>query len=109
MLSDEQIKKLEATANTIRQDIIAMLLEAKSGHSAGPLGMADVFTVLYQTDAIKHDPKNPDWEERDRIILSNGHICPVLYATMARAGYFPVEELKTLRKFGSRLQGHPHR
>ena len=97
------------TANMIRQDIIAMLLEAKSGHSAGPLGMADVFTVLYHTDAIKHDPKNPDWEERDRIILSNGHICPVLYAAMARAGYFPVEELKTLRKFGTRLQGHPHR
>ena len=108
-LSDEQIKKLEATANTIRQDIIAMLLEAKTGHSAGPLGMADVFTVLYHTDAIKHDPKNPEWEERDRIVLSNGHICPVLYAAMARAGYFPVEELKTLRKFGSRLQGHPHR
>ncbi|HCI04415.1 TPA: transketolase [Patescibacteria group bacterium] len=109
MLSDEQIKKLEATANTIRQDIIAMLLEAKSGHSAGPLGMADVFTVLYHTDAVKNDPKNPDWEERDRIILSNGHICPVLYAAMARAGYFLVEELKTLRKFGARLQGHPHR
>jgi len=109
MLSDEQIKKLEATANTIRQDIIAMLLEAKTGHSAGPLGMADVFTVLYHTDAIKHDPKNPDWKERDRIVLSNGHICPVLYAAMARAGYFPVEELKTLRKFGTRLQGHPHR
>src|SRR3990172_10234231 len=108
-LSDEQIKKLEAMANTIRQDIIDMLLEAKTGHSAGPLGMADVFTVLYHTDAIKHDPKNPDWEERDRIVLSNGHICPVLYAAMARAGYFPVEELKTLRKLGSRLQGHPHR
>ena len=109
MLSDEQIKKLEATANNIREDIIAMLLEAKSGHSAGPLGMADVFTVLYHTDAIKHNPKNPDWEERDRIVLSNGHICPVLYAAMARAGYFPVEELKTLRKVGTKLQGHPHR
>src|SRR3989339_1957968 len=109
MLSDEQIKKLEATANDIRQDIIAMLLEAKSGHSAGPLGMADVFTVLYHTDAIKQDPKNPDWEERDRIVLSNGHICPVLYVAMARAGYFSVEELKTLRKFGTKLQGHPHR
>ena len=108
-LIDEQIKKLEAMANTIRQDIIDMLLEAKTGHSAGPLGMADVFTVLYHTDAIKHDPKNPNLEERDRIVLSNGHICPVLYAAMARAGYFPVEELKTLRKFGTRLQGHPHR
>ena len=108
-LTDEKIKFLENTANKIRQDIITMLLEAKSGHSAGPLGMADVFTVLYFTDAVKHDSKNPEWEERDRVVLSNGHICPVLYATMARAGYFPVEELKTLRKFGSRLQGHPHR
>lgn len=108
-LSDEQIKKLEETACQIRQDVINMLLEAKSGHSAGPLGMADVFTVLYLTDALKQDPKNPDWPERDRIVLSNGHICPVQYAAMARAGYFPVDELKTLRKFGSRLQGHPHR
>ena len=108
-LSDEQVKELESIANQIRQDIIAMLLEAKSGHSAGPLGMADIFTVLYLTDAVKHDPKNPDWPERDRIILSNGHICPVQYATMAHAGYFPVEELMTLRKFGTRLQGHPHR
>lgn len=108
-LTDEKIKFLENVANTVRQDIIAMLLEAKSGHSAGPLGMADIFTALYFTDAVKHDPKNPKLEERDRVVLSNGHICPVLYATMAHAGYFPVEELKTLRKIGSRLQGHPHR
>lgn len=108
-LTDEKIKFLEGKANEIRQDIIAMLLEAKSGHSAGPLGMADIFTVLYFTDAVKHDPKNPNLKERDRIVLSNGHICPVLYAAMARAGYFPTEELKTLRKFGGRLQGHPHR
>jgi transketolase len=108
-LSDEQIKNLEEKACQIRQDIIAMLLEAKSGHSAGPLGMADVFAVLYLTDAIKQDPKNPNWEERDRIVLSNGHICPAQYAAMAHAGYFPIDELKTLRKFGSRLQGHPHR
>jgi transketolase len=108
-LTDEQLKNLECVACQIRQDIVEMLLEAKSGHSAGPLGMADVFTVLYFTDAIKRDPKNPEWEERDRIILSNGHICPAQYAAMARAGYFPVDELKTLRKFGSRLQGHPHR
>ena len=85
-----------------------MLLEAKSGHAAGPLGMTDVFTALY-FHALKHDPKNPEWSERDRLALSNGHICPVQYATMAHAGYFPVEELKTLRKFGTRLQGHPHR
>jgi transketolase len=86
-----------------------MLLEAGSGHSAGPLGMADVFTALYLGGVLNHDPKNPDWPERDRVVLSNGHICPVLYATLAYAGYFPIEELKTLRKFGSRLQGHPHR
>lgn len=108
MLSDEDIKSLELKANTIREDIIKMLVEAKSGHSAGPLGMADVFTVLY-FNVLNHDPRNPSWEERDRLILSNGHICPVLYATMAHAGYFPVSELKTLRKFGTRLQGHPHR
>ena len=107
-LHDDKIKFLENAANNIRQSIIEMLIEAKSGHTAGPLGMADVFTLLY-FHILKHDPKNPDWPERDRLILSNGHICPVLYATMAHAGYFPVEELKTLRKFGSRLQGHPHR
>jgi transketolase len=107
-LTDKKIKELELKANQIRQSIIEMLLAAGSGHTAGPLGMADIFTLLY-FHALKHDPKNPAWEERDRVILSNGHICPVLYATMAHAGYFPVEELKTLRKFGSRLQGHPHR
>src|SRR5690242_11594168 len=85
-----------------------MLVAAGSGHSAGPLGMADVFTALYFA-VLKHDPKNPMWPERDRLILSNGHIVPVRYAAMARAGYFPVEELMTLRKFGSRLQGHPER
>lgn len=107
-LSDEQILKLEETANKIRQDIIKMLVEAGSGHSAGPLGMADIFTALY-FHVLNHDPKNPEMEDRDRLVLSNGHICPVLYATMAHAGYFPIEELKTLRKFGTRLQGHPHR
>jgi transketolase len=99
--------KLQYIANDIRQDIIQMLVAAKSGHSAGPLGMADVFTALYFA-VMKHDPKNPSWEERDRLILSNGHICPVLYATLANAGYFPKKELLTLRKFGTRLQGHPH-
>jgi transketolase len=107
-LSDEKIKELEVQANTIRQSIIEMLLEAGSGHTAGPLGMADIFTALY-FHVLKHDPKKPDWPERDRLVLSNGHICPVLYATMAHVGYFPVSELKTLRKFKSRLQGHPHR
>ena len=102
------LKQLNLLANTIRQDIINMLAEAGSGHSAGPLGMADVFTALY-FNVLKHDSKNLDWQERDRLVLSNGHICPVLYATMANAGYFSKSELKTLRKLGTRLQGHPHR
>ena len=107
-LDDKKILELEKKANDIRQSIIEMLLEAKSGHSAGPLGMADIFTLFF-FHILRHDPKNPSWEERDRFVLSNGHICPVYYATMAHVGYFPVEELKTLRKFGTRLQGHPHR
>jgi transketolase len=107
-LTDIKNKDLEIKANDIRESIIEMLLAAGSGHTAGPLGMADIFTLLY-FHALKHDPKRPQWQERDRVVLSNGHICPVLYATMAHSGYFPVEELKTLRKFGSRLQGHPHR
>ena len=102
-------KDLKETANTIRQDIIEMLVEAKSGHSAGSLGMADVFTALYFGDVVKHNPKKPKWEERDRVIVSNAHICPVWYAALARAGYFPLKELKTLRKLGTRLQGHPSR
>ncbi|KKW20787.1 MAG: Transketolase domain protein [Parcubacteria group bacterium GW2011_GWA1_51_12] len=107
-LHEEKLKFLEETANKTRQSIIEMLVEAGSGHSAGPLGMADVFTAMY-FHILAHDAKNPDWEGRDRLVLSNGHICPVLYATMAHAGYFPVAELKTLRRFGTRLQGHPHR
>ncbi len=107
-LHDDRLKFLEEMGNTIRQDIIKELVAAGSGHSAGPLGMADVFTALY-FHVLNHRPKDPLWPDRDRVILSNGHICPVLYATLARAGYFPVEELKTLRKLGSRLQGHPHR
>ena len=102
------IHKLEETANLIRRDIIKMLVEAGSGHTAGSLGMADILTAVY-FHILNHDPAKPDWEKRDRLILSNGHICPALYAAMARAGYFPVSELKTLRKLGSRLQGHPHR
>lgn len=105
-ITDEN--KLAQIANQIRQDIIVELTAAGSGHTAGPLGMTDVFTVFY-FNILNHDPKNPAWEERDRLILSNGHICPVRYATMANAGYFPRSELKTLRKFGSRLQGHPER
>jgi len=107
-LHDEKLKYLEGLANRIRASVIEMLLEAGSGHSAGPLGMADIFTALY-FHVLRHDSKNPDWSDRDRLILSNGHICPVRYAAMAHAGYFPLEELKTLRKLNSRLQGHPHR
>lgn len=107
-LSAQEIKKLEEKANLIRQDIIKMLVSAGSGHSAGPLGMADIFTALY-FNLLNHDPKNPAKEDRDRLFLSNGHICPVRYATMAHAGYFPISELKTLRKLGTRLQGHPER
>lgn len=103
-----ELHDLETKANLIRQDVIRMLLEAGSGHSAGPLGMADIFTALYFS-VLNHKPNDPFWEERDRLFLSNGHICPVRYAAMAHAGYFPVEELMTLRKLGSRLQGHPER
>lgn len=102
------LKELSKKANEIRLDIIEMLTIAGSGHSAGPLGMADVFTALY-FNVLRHNPQNPAWEERDRLVLSNGHICPVQYVTLAHAGYFPKEELKTFRKLGSRLQGHPHR
>jgi len=107
-IHDDKVKELELIATEIRQDVIKMILEAGSGHPAGSLGMADVFTALY-FHVLHHDPKKPDWEGRDRLILSNGHICPVRYAAMAHAGYFPKEELMTLRKFGSRLQGHPER
>ncbi|MGH7156656.1 MAG: transketolase [Candidatus Saccharimonadales bacterium] len=102
------VADLEKKANTIRMDIIKMLEKAGSGHSAGPLGLADIFTALY-FKILKHDPENPDWEERDILVLSNGHCAPVLYATMANAGYFSRKELMTLRQFGSRLQGHPER
>lgn len=107
-LHDQKIKYLEEIANRIREMTVEMLLEAGSGHSAGSLGMADIFTALY-FHALNHNPKKPEWPDRDRLILSNGHICPVRYAAMAYAGYFPIAELKTLRKINSRLQGHPHR
>lgn len=107
-LHDDKLKELEKIANKTRQLIIESLLEAGSGHSAGPLGMADIFTAFY-FHILNHKPKDPGWPDRDRLVLSNGHICPVRYASMALAGYFPVSELKTLRKINSRLQGHPHR
>jgi len=104
----KSIKELKLMANTIRQDIIKSLTKAGSGHSAGSLGMADVFTALY-FNIMKHNPKKPLWNQRDFFVLSNGHICPGLYATLANAGYFRKKELLTLRKLGTRLQGHPHR
>jgi transketolase len=107
-LTETELKKLERTAEQIRETIIEMLVAAGSGHTAGPLGLADIFTAFY-FHILKQDPKNPDWDERDRLILSNGHVVPVRYAAMAHAGYFPVKECLTLRKFGSRLQGHPER
>jgi transketolase len=108
IVGEKKIKELELKAEAIRETIIEMLVAAGSGHTAGPLGMADIFAALY-FHILNQDPKHPDWEERDRLILSNGHIVPVRYAAMAHAGYFPVAECMTLRKFGSRLQGHPER
>ncbi|OGN09743.1 MAG: transketolase [Candidatus Yanofskybacteria bacterium RIFCSPHIGHO2_02_FULL_39_10] len=107
-IHDEKVKELEIIAEKARELVLEELISAGSGHTAGPLGMADIFTAMY-FHVLNHDPKNPDWPERDRLILSNGHICPIRYVSMAQAGYFPIEELKTLRKFGSRLQGHPEK
>jgi transketolase len=102
------VEDIQKKANQIRMDIIKMLEHAGSGHSAGPLGLADIFAALY-FKILKHNPENPDWEERDILVLSNGHCVPVRYATMANAGYFSRKELMTLRQLGSRLQGHPER
>ena len=107
-LTESDVLMLEAKAERIRETIIEMLVAAGSGHTAGPLGLADIFAAFY-FHILNHDPKNPDWEDRDRLVLSNGHTVPVRYSAMAHAGYFPVEECLTLRKFGSRLQGHPER
>lgn len=107
-LSAQELNDLSLKANTLRIDVIKMVTAAQSGHIGGPLGMADILTALY-FKVLKVDPSKPDWAERDRLVLSNGHICPVLYAALAHKGFFPIEELMTLRKLGSRLQGHPHR
>jgi transketolase len=107
-LDDEKIKWLAEKAKDIRVSIIEMLLESGSGHPGGALGLSDIFATLY-FHILKHDPTNPTWEERDRLVISNGHVCPVYYASLAHSGYIPLEELKTLRKLGSRLQGHPDR
>lgn len=105
MVKDE-LKKI---AKELRIETLSMLVQAGSGHPGGSLGMADVFTSLFFDNVMKYDPQNPSWDERDYFVLSNGHICPIMYATLAKAGYFPMVELGSLRKFGSRLQGHPHR
>ncbi len=107
-LHEKKIRRLEFIANKLREDVIRMVSGAGSGHVAGPLGMADIFAAFY-FHILNHNPKNPGWGGRDRLVLSNGHICPVQYAALARAGYFPLEELNTLRQLGSRLQGHPYR
>lgn len=101
--SSEDLSKL---AVTIRRDIVEMIYNANSGHPGGSLSATDIVTALF-FNVMNHDPMNPTWEERDRFILSKGHACPVLYSCMARSGYFPHEELKTLRKINSRIQGHP--
>src|SRR3989344_7957098 len=103
-----EVEDLQKQALKIRKDIIKMLLEAKSGHSAGPLGMTDVFTALY-FNILNHKPEDPAWEDRDRLFLSCGHIAPVRYATMANVGYLPKTWLNKLRKLDSPLQGHPER
>jgi transketolase len=105
-MKEYTVLQLEKKANEIRQDIIKLLVKAGSGHTAGPLGMADIFTALY-FKVLKHNPKNPTWKDRDRLILSNGHICPVRYAAMAHAGYFPKSRLGTFRSINSKLEGHP--
>lgn len=102
------IPKLKEKANQLRKEILIMLNRAGSGHPASALGLADIFTALY-FNILNHDPKNPNWDQRERLILSPGHVVPIRYAAMAESGYFPKEELKTLRKLNSRLQGHPSR
>lgn len=107
-MDDLLLTKLEEKATELREDVVRMLLHAKSGHSAGPLGLAEVFSVLYFSGLVKHNPVQPSDPDRDRVVLSAGHLCPILYASLAHAGFFPHSELVTLRKLGSRLQGHPH-
>ncbi len=105
-MEKEIINSLEETAKAIRRSIVTMLGEAGSGHPGGSLSSTDVLTALYFHE-MKLDPGNPQWDKRDRFVLSKGHAAPLLYATLAQRGYFPKEELMTLRKMGSRLQGHP--
>jgi transketolase len=108
LLTDQKLEYLSDQARVIRRLVVEMLVASGSGHTGGPLGLAEIFAALY-FGLLNHKPDKPDWPERDRLIVSNGHACPALYAAMARAGYFPSEELKSLRRYGSRLQGHPER
>ena len=103
-----EIRELIELAKTVRSDIVTMTNKAGSGHPGGSLSAADLMVALYFGDILKVDPKDPDWDGRDRFILSKGHVAPVLYSVLARKGFFPVEELWTLRQLGSILQGHPH-
>ena len=103
-LAVDRIKDLNGTACRIRMDIVDMLNKAGSGHTGGSLSAADIVTALYFYK-MRHNPADPRWPDRDRFILCKGHAAPVLYAALARAGYFPVEELSTLRRLGSRLAG----
>jgi len=105
-MDSNQIKELEEIARRIRFDIIKMTYNAGSGHPGGSLSIVEILTSLF-FHHLNHNPKNPHWEERDRVILSKGHACPALYSALAEAGYFPRNELWSLRKLGSRLQGHP--
>lgn len=100
--------QLKQKANELREDVIKMLESAGSGHTAGSLGLAEILAALY-FNIMNYDPKNPNWEDRDVFFLSNGHTVPIQYAAMAEAGYFDKDELMTLRKLGTRLQGHPER
>ena len=105
---DLSIPELEQKAKQLRRDVITMIARAGSGHPGGSLSAADIVTALY-FKVMHHDPKNPQWQDRDRFVLSKGHAAPILYAALSECGYFPVEELATLRKLGSRLQGHTDR
>ena len=106
-LGDEEFSRLGEVATSIRRAIVTMVSQANSGHVGGSLSSTDLLVTLYYR-VMRHDPDNPDWEDRDRFVLSKGHCTPVLYSTLASCGYFPAEDLHTFRRPGSHLQGHPH-
>src|SRR4026208_938851 len=106
MQKTSNIAELNAIAKQVRRDVIEMITAAKSGHPGGSLSATEILVTLFY-DVMKHDPANPKWKDRDRIILSKGHACPALYSVMAECGYCPKDQLNTLRKMGSIYQGHP--